>query len=79
MSREHFRILSSSGEWHVCDLDSTHGTVVNGKRVREIKLREGDIIEAGDTKFRVTFSDSEIRVDDSSKVPQPRNARGRST
>lgn len=74
MSREHCQVLSSSGEWRLRDLDSTHGTMVNGKRVNEVKLREGDVIEAGDTQFRVTFGDDDIRVDDSSVVPQPQHA-----
>ncbi len=71
MSREHCQVLSSGGEWHVRDLDSTHGTMVDGKKVDEVTLRKGDIIEAGDTKFQVTFSGGELRVDDLSAVPRP--------
>jgi pSer/pThr/pTyr-binding forkhead associated (FHA) protein len=71
MSREHFQVLSRSGDWHVRDCQSSNGTMVNGQRVDEITLREGDIIEAGDTKFRVTFTDGELHVDDFSAVPRP--------
>ncbi len=78
MSREHFQVFFRSGDWHVRDCQSSHGTMVNGNRVDEIMLREGDIIEAGDTKFQVTCSDGKLRVDDLSAVPHPARSRGRS-
>jgi hypothetical protein len=61
MSREHFQLDNQPPHCHLVDLGSTNGTKVNGLRVGKVLLREGDVIEAGDTEFVVHFDeDSEI-------------------
>ena len=57
MSRRHFQVIGNNRDWQLKDLESTHGTLMNDKRVDEITIREGDVITAGDTKFLATFSD----------------------
>ncbi len=53
MSANHARLESrSSGEWTVHDCGSTNGTRVNGRRVEEATLSEGDLVELGRTLFR---------------------------
>lgn len=53
-SAMHARIYSRAGSWFVQDLDSTNGTVLNGEDlVGESEVLDGDVIEIGDTKFRV--------------------------
>ena len=53
-SSMHARIYSRAGSWFVQDLDSTNGTLLNGEDLRgDSELLDGDVIEIGDTKFRV--------------------------
>lgn len=50
----HARIYSRAGSWFVQDLDSTNGTVLNGDDLQgDSELLDGDVIEIGDTRFRV--------------------------
>lgn len=42
VSRGHARIELAGAEWVVKDLGSTNGTRVNGKLVKEQRLRDGD-------------------------------------
>ncbi|HZD59579.1 MAG TPA: DUF3662 and FHA domain-containing protein [Anaerolineae bacterium] len=52
VSRHHAHIESISARHVLKDLDSTNGTLVNGTRINEHSLKEGDIIIIGTTKFR---------------------------
>jgi hypothetical protein len=47
VSRRHALVYQNKGVLHIRDLKSTHGTRVNGKRVRDHVLRPGDRIEVG--------------------------------
>jgi hypothetical protein len=51
MSARHFSLVWADGQWRVRDLDSTNGTFINGARVAEATLVDGDRIEAGDSLF----------------------------
>jgi hypothetical protein len=48
-SRNHAELRRRGGKTVLVDLDSTNGTLVNGKRVREAPLRAGDRITIGTT------------------------------
>jgi adenylate cyclase len=57
VSKEHALLeRSSDGGYTLKDLNSSNGTFVNGRRVRELKLRDGDEIAFGNT--RLTFRSS---------------------
>ena len=56
-SRNHFRLEVNPPECHLIDLDSTNGTFVNGTRVRQARLYDGDVIQVGDTELTVTSLD----------------------
>lgn len=57
MSREHFVTRYFQGRWWIEDLASSNGTLVNGQRiVAATQLRFGDVVQAGDTRFRVSVS-----------------------
>ena len=58
MSRLHFRVEGPNGRWHVVDLRSTNGTLLNETPVARADLRDGDVIMAGDTNFRVSLHDA---------------------
>ncbi len=53
VSHLHFLIDCRRENIFVCDLFSTNGTYVNGKRIIESKVYDGDIIVAGTTSFVV--------------------------
>lgn len=64
VSRRHAEIgLYGPEAFIVRDLASTNGTRVNGKTVSDRqKLRNGDLIEVGDTGIRFTVIEGGIRV-----------------
>lgn len=47
VSRRHARLVFRDGRWILQDLDSTNGTMVNGRRVGRSELRPGDHIALG--------------------------------
>ena len=53
ISRSHFSVECSAVGGRIRDLGSTYGTFLNGRRVVEEQLADGDEIVAGQTKFRV--------------------------
>ncbi len=61
VSRHHALVLKSETDiWSVQDLNSTNGTVVNGKRISGIcDLKNEDILEIGDQSFRCVIDDGE--------------------
>ena len=54
ISREHAIILydADSDSYNLEDLQSTNGTLVNGKRVRSVTLSNGDEVRVGRTLFQ---------------------------
>ena len=50
VSRHHARIDTQGGAFTLVDLDSANGTFVNGQRIREQPLRDGDEIRIGQTQ-----------------------------
>jgi pSer/pThr/pTyr-binding forkhead associated (FHA) protein len=55
VSRRHARFESHEGFAYVEDLKSSNGTFLNGRRITEaIEIRQGDEIDVGTTRIRVT-------------------------
>lgn len=53
VSRRHAELRQDrAGQWEIVDLGSTNGIKVNGRRVTEAPLREGDQVTVGTTTFR---------------------------
>lgn len=44
------------------DLESTNGTFVNGKRVREVKLMDGQILRVGDVEIFVETTEAKVMI-----------------
>src|SRR5262249_50087238 len=59
VSRQHAEIRNVSGVYRVVDLDSSHGTFLNGQRVTDEALSEGDIVRVGSSTFRL--ADQELQ------------------
>src|SRR3954465_10402945 len=56
-SRLHARIVSENGEFWLEDLNSRHGTFVNGAKIQRHKLQDADRIELGSHEsYHLTFS-----------------------
>lgn len=55
VSRTHAMIFLDDDGPSIVDLESTNGTRVNGEKVRDADLGDGDIINIGKTRFSVRF------------------------
>lgn len=51
VSKYHAAVFCKDKVWHLKDVGSKNGTLVNGKRVREATLKHGDKITIGNTEF----------------------------
>ena len=56
VSRLHCRLTAGSSELEVVDLDSTNGTFVNGIRVTQAILKNGDQLGVGRVLFAVSHA-----------------------
>ncbi|MBT9538201.1 MAG: FHA domain-containing protein [Nitrospirae bacterium] len=55
ISKTHASIEVSEGKIIFRDLDSTNGSIVNGKPVKETELSNGDIVQMGNTTLKIHF------------------------
>ena len=56
VSRLHCQLTAGAAELQVRDLDSTNGTFVNGRRVAEANLKDGDRLGVGRVEFVISRS-----------------------
>jgi hypothetical protein len=74
VSRKHAVIeRRDSGEWRVTDLGSTNGTTVNGRRITQAILQNGDRVLIGETTLviGITRAGAPESVHDQARVPVP--------
>src|ERR1700730_14830912 len=62
LSGVHFEIACNKGECAVRDLGSSNGTFVNGERIEQAPVKNGDQISAGELMFLVQFSSVEQQL-----------------
>ena len=69
-SRIHFLVELNPPLCRILDLGSRNGTLVNGRPIKTIELKAGDLIEAGETVIRVAIirSPEEIAAETSSTL-----------
>lgn len=60
LSRQHCRIEPRGQQWFIVDLNSSNGTRLQGHRIRERALVEGDTIEVGNA--RIVFREGDYVV-----------------
>ena len=51
VSGNHLKIVEDTGAWAVEDLDSTNGVYLNGEKTQQCRLKDGDIVQIGDSWF----------------------------
>ncbi len=51
MSSSHAVVRAAGDAWFLEDAGSKNGSYVNGQRVQRVQLRDGDVVELGDTFF----------------------------
>lgn len=68
LSGVHFEIRCNEGECAVHDLGSSNGTFVNGARIEQAAVKDGDEISAGEMTFLVQFSSGELQLADPAAV-----------
>jgi EAL domain-containing protein (putative c-di-GMP-specific phosphodiesterase class I) len=51
VSREHAQIVKEDGQYRIVDLQSTNGTFVNGNRIEESPLCDGDMLMIANEEF----------------------------
>jgi pSer/pThr/pTyr-binding forkhead associated (FHA) protein len=59
VSRNHCRLSSKAGTWHIEDLGSVNGIYVNGQRVTSCDLCNGDQLRIGSTRMWLVSGDAE--------------------
>ncbi len=62
-SRLHFLVELNPPHCQLMDMGSTNGTFVNGEKVALVELKDGDVIQGGQTVMKVTFEDPEDEED----------------
>ena len=58
VSRRHAEVVMRRGEWHVRDLDSTNGVLVDGTRVKESPLGPHSELRVGDAVLKLIPSEA---------------------
>lgn len=77
ISRTHCLLLQRDDFLTVRDLESTNGCRVNGQRIRESDLYNGDVLSIGRVKYRVEIRDAAALQGDGDRgVYDPHRAEG---
>jgi type II secretory pathway predicted ATPase ExeA len=69
VSRFQNLFLETPEGWMLIDLSSTNGCFVNGRRIREHRLRDGDLIAVGHHQMRFTGPSAKARVGGAQQEP----------
>jgi len=71
VSRRHARIAAQHGELEIEDFGSTNGTFVNGKKIKEANLEEGDRILIGTSIIKLVEQEEPAEETSQDLEPQP--------
>ena len=63
VSRQHAQIRAERGCWILRDLGSSNGTLIEGMRIKEHELRDGDSIHIGGFEIRCRLGGLHVRPD----------------
>lgn len=81
MSSAHANILRRDGGLHLEDAGSTNGTTCNGEMIISVRLRDGDVVELGQTLFifREIALETGVRAGDLDLASKPSGPAGLAT
>jgi DNA-binding NtrC family response regulator len=66
VSREHVVVeMTDDNQYILKDLNSTNGTLINGMKVKEAFLSQGDIIKVGETEIEFQSFDEKVQIEPS--------------
>jgi pSer/pThr/pTyr-binding forkhead associated (FHA) protein len=78
VSRKHAEIVREGNRFKILDKNSTNGTYVNGKKISEAFLKDGDVIAFAETGPKVSFltqmQESRVALEPQTKPPPQRQA-----
>ena len=61
VSREHAAVVREGRATRIRDLGSTNGTFVNGQRIKEVELHDGDMVQVANVEFAFYCGKSQAR------------------
>lgn len=68
ISRNHAEIqFTDDNQYLLKDLNSTNGTLINGMKVKEAFLSQGDLIQVGETSIEFQTYDEKVQIEPSDK------------
>jgi serine/threonine-protein kinase len=70
-SRNHLLLEINPPDVLVRDLGSRNGTLVNGAKVTQCRLKPGDVVSGGQTRMRVTVIDAQDEIVTADFAPEP--------
>jgi EAL domain-containing protein (putative c-di-GMP-specific phosphodiesterase class I) len=76
VSRNHAEINKSGGGYVLRDLGSTNGTFVNGQKIDQVRLNEGDLVVIADVELTYRVSGQSTRKTATQVMGQPDAAAG---
>jgi EAL domain-containing protein (putative c-di-GMP-specific phosphodiesterase class I) len=71
VSKEHTEIVREGKDFRIRDLGSTNGTFVNGQRIAESALSNGDIIHVAHKELRFGFESADVADDTGGCFTEP--------
>jgi pSer/pThr/pTyr-binding forkhead associated (FHA) protein len=76
VSRKHAEIVREGNRFKILDKNSTNGTYINGKKVSEAFLKDGDVIAFAETGPKVSFltqmQESRVVAEQPLRTPEPK-------
>jgi hypothetical protein len=75
ISRVHAQLRAIDGTFHIFDLDSTCGTLVNGVEVQQAALRTGDVIDIGGVSL--VYGQESTSIEDTTNLPALKPGKGK--
>jgi pSer/pThr/pTyr-binding forkhead associated (FHA) protein len=76
VSSRHAEFIRVGGDYQLKDLDSTNGTRVNGERISEHQLRDGDVLRFGQIEVAYT-SEVKQKAGETKPLPEADKAEAR--
>jgi len=70
VSRQHASIQCAHGRYRITDLHTTHGTLVNERKIRKHELRDGDKIRLGDCELTFMLRDGAVARETGLDMPE---------